>query len=146
MFSSVFDAACMLRVSRLWDPPQPTDIGAVIRTMEDFDRETLRAARLPVHLFIDEGSSPFNAADRKRIAQTAKGLRAPRLLFVLVSPSTLQRGVLKAITWLVPPRPGHLIDAFATLAEAHRWAESTSQEALPSLPAIAARAGFRPGG
>jgi hypothetical protein len=144
MFASLFDPAHALRVSRVGPPSDRTDLDSVSRTIESFDRETLRTVRPPVHLLLVEDAIETNAADRKRFAQVAMGLKAPRLVFALVTASMLHRGTLKAVTWLAPPPPGHRVDAFASLAEARVWIESTIREPLPTILELAAQVGHRP--
>ncbi len=144
MFLSVFDPAYALRVSRVGPPSDRTDLDSVSRSIETFDRETMRTVRPPVHFLLVEDAIETNAADRKRFAQVAMGLKAPRLVFALVTGSMIHRGTLKAVTWLAPPPPGHRVDAFATIAEAQAWVESEIEGPLPALLALIARVGHRP--
>lgn len=144
MFRTAFDPATVLRVSRVGPPSSRTDFDEISRCIEASDRETTRASRPPVHILIVEGAVETNASDRKRFAQVAMNLKAPRLVFALVTTSLIHRGTLRAITWLAPPPSGHSVSAFASLDEARVWIASEIKDDLPSLPLLATRVGYQP--
>jgi hypothetical protein len=73
-------------------------------------------------LVIDRGQPPPSAIWRQRLAKARVTSKAFR--FVIVSPSSLERGAVTAIHWIKPPAPGQKVVLRATFQEAVEWLEA----------------------
>ena len=142
MLTTAFDPGEALRVTRISSPDDRADIQALSRLLVEFDTQTLTAPNKPVHLVLAETSIEANATDRKDLAAVAKSLRAPRLVFALVSPSIVHRGALQAITWLTPPPPGHHVSSFSKVEGATSWIRLEVGVPLLQLGPLLRRVGY----
>lgn len=142
MLVTEFDPKDMVRVTRISSPDDRADIQALCRVLVEFDTETRAAPNKPVHLVLAETSIVTNAKDRKDFADIARGLRAPRHVFALVSPSLVLRGALQAVQWLTPPPPGHRVRAFSSVDDAKTWVRIESGLPLLQLEALLRRVGY----
>ena len=94
----------------------------------------------PVFVLFVAGDVPVpDARSRKELAAAASGLGSSRHCFVLVSTSSLVRGVLRAVTWLAPPKKGHHVATVDRLAEAYLEAERVRGQRLLALRELGAR-------
>jgi len=114
---------------------------AAIRTQ---DRECASHPRGPICLvWIETDIAVPDAKMRAEIATLAKGFRSPRHCLTLVTRSSLVRGVLRAITWIAPPRPGHHVLTADDLPSALRVIEEATGEGPAELRALVERARAR---
>jgi hypothetical protein len=142
MLATAFDATEALRVTRISSPDDRADLQGLSRLLVEFDAQTLAAPNKPVHLVLAETSIEANATDRKDFATVARNLRAPHLVFALVSPSIVHRGALQAVTWLTPPPPGHRVSSFTNLDSAMSWIRLEVGVPLLQLEPLLRRVGY----
>jgi hypothetical protein len=102
--------------------------------IEMTDLANRAGATLTLLIVVDAESQHPNAMRRKRMADVAKRMRASRTM--LVTDSSVVRGIARVMEWLNPPRPGRVTMMFATLPEAIQWAEKDAGRAMPCLLAL----------
>lgn len=111
---------------------------AAIRTQ---DLECASHPRGPICLVWIEGDvSVPDAKTRADLGMLAKGFRSPRHCVTLVTRSSVVRGVLRAITWIAPPRAGHHVLTADDLPAALRAIEEATGEDPAQLAALVERA------
>jgi hypothetical protein len=99
-------------------------------------------ATVTLLVVVDPGTEQPNAMRRKRIAEVAKRMRKSRT--ILVTDSSVVRGIGRVIEWLNPPRANRVSVMFATLPEAVQWAEKEAGRPLPCLFALYRQARLAP--
>lgn len=134
MYRSANDEATGLCVGLFWGDHNTDD---------DFERyvtELLEAAELAKGadraafiLVARPENPPPSAMWRKRIAEATKDV-GQGMLFGLVTPSTLLRGVLTAMNWM--RRPLYEFETFSTFDEAVDWVEQKRGRPAPMLPVL----------
>jgi hypothetical protein len=83
-----------------------------------------------------ESEAP-NATQRKRMAEIKS--RFGPLRVTTVATSLVHRGVLTALKWLAPHRPGQHVVTASTVEEALTWHESMAGGSLPVLRELTAQ-------
>jgi hypothetical protein len=121
-----------LLVVRLYGEPERDDYDRLLEAALTLDRHGAESGKRTAEiLLIEDGYPRPDATQRRRIAESAQLLSAERPLFALVTTSSVIRGVLTVLGWLVPPR--HEMGAFAGFEEAARWIEERRGQKLPVL-------------
>jgi len=110
------------------------DYARCVSSMTEFEREV---RNLPdgfaAILVTDPGVEAVPASWRKRMAQFNDSVQARQYLLAIVTPSSVVRGILTAINWLSPARPGHVRKAHETFGEGQAWLEKHRGRPLPQL-------------
>ena len=113
---------------------QDDDYARCVTSMTEFEREV---RSLPdgfaAILVTDPGVEAVPASWRKRMAQFNDSVQARQYLLAIITPSSVVRGILTAINWLSPSRPGHLRKAHETFAEGQAWIEKNRGRPNPQL-------------
>jgi len=110
------------------------DYAQCLSSMTEFERAVRGLPDgLVAILVTDPGVEAVPPAWRKRMASFNDNVQASRFLLSIVTPSSLIRGILTAINWLSPARPGHQRKAHETFAEACAWIEKIHGRPQPQL-------------
>lgn len=113
------------------------DYARCVNSMTEFER-TIRSqpGSLAAVLITDPGVEAVPASWRKRMAHFNNSVQAQQYLLAIVTPSSVVRGILTAINWLSPAKPGHVRKAHETFADACAWIEKQRGRPEPQLDAL----------
>lgn len=132
------DSCCMVTYSAGAMPD--SDWEKMFESLKELDDEATKQDRDSFLLAVaaSDAERP-NAIWRSRIAENRKTAKAKRRYSAIVVRSALLRGVLRTISWLVPPPPQETTEAFAEIEEALQWAERCRPGLSPKLRKLLAR-------
>ena len=98
------------------------------------DQAAVEQNKESLSFMIVEGPAPrADASWRKRFAELRLILKAKRRLGVLVTESTILRGVMTVINWIQPKPDNEEQGTFASVDEGIRWVESKGGPSRQSI-------------
>ena len=146
MLATVYDRpnallVCLVRDDGVTAERYRDELGSMTDAIRTQDLECASHPRGPICLvWIESEVSVPDAKTRADLGALAKGFRSPRHCLTLVTRSSMVRGVLRAITWISPPRSGHHVLTADDLPAALRAIEEATGEGPAVLSALVERA------
>jgi hypothetical protein len=116
---------------------EASDIERCVESMQRTDRIALAQKRGALFVVVPDPQYPSpNSQDRQRFAALKESCRAGPSLFVLVTRSSLLRGVITAVSWLSPNTEQWRAVACESFFEAMARAEEFRAESAEALRAM----------
>lgn len=139
MFASGYDSeALTLVVIHGGASSQDIDFELAVKAIDVLADDTCAAGGVARLMMVVEVDDRPDARWRRRLAEAEK--RIPAMYFSFVSSSAIARGVVTAIHWLSPNRPGVVRATHASIAESLRWFEQNGEGSAARLQPLLAHA------
>jgi hypothetical protein len=137
MLSFVYEKEAGVLVVNATGAQIEEDVPAYQRALVQLDKDAISAQVTPVTIFVvaPDAARP-DAKQRQELAELWNHTRAPLHLFALVTTSSIDRGIMKVISWISPPGNRRRESVHATFAQALSWSRSQRKEPIPDLSAI----------